>query len=43
MKKIKDFFKITSLAILGLLYFTSCSDDDGGNGGDFIEVTFVFS
>ena len=40
MKKIKDFLKITSLAIWGLLCFTSCSDEDGGNGGDFIEVTF---
>ena len=40
MKNLKNYWMIAVMAVLGTMGFTSCSDDDGGNGGqDFIEVT----
>ena len=42
MKKLKNYWMIAVMAVLGTWCLTSCSDDDGGGGGgrDFIEVTF---
>ena len=40
MKSLKNYWMIAVMAILGTMGFTSCSSDEGGNGGqDFIEVT----
>lgn len=40
MKNLKNYWMIAVMAVLSACGFTSCSDDEGGNGGqDFIEVT----
>ena len=42
MKKLKNYWMIAVMAVLGTWCLTSCSDDEEGGGGgrDFIEVTF---
>ena len=39
MKNLKNYWMIAVMAVLSAWGFTSCSADEGGNGGqDFIEV-----